>query len=178
MNWVDILILVLILGTAFLGWRNGVIRWAFTLIGGIVGVILAGRLYKILAPLIPVGDNEGVQQLVAFGAIFVAVMVGAWIAARIAKTVLNVLLLGWVDGLAGLALGLIAGAFAATAIISVMGIVPSQSLKDAVAGSSLAEPLTDNLGIVRSFLPSEFDEIKQLFELRDKLQGGLDILQD
>ncbi len=178
MNWVDIMILVLVLGAGFMGWRNGVIRWAFTLVGGIIGVILAGQLYKTLAPAVPFGDTDAVKQLVAFGAIFVAVMIAAWIAGRIVKATLNVLMLGWVDSLAGIAVGVLVGAVAATAIISVMGSLPVDSVKDAVNESTLAEPLTENLGFVRSFLPEEFDQIQQLWELKDTLQGGLGGLVD
>ena len=105
MNWVDIVILVLVIGLGFMGWRNGVIRLVFTLIGGIVGLVLAGQLFDDLAPLVPIGDKEGVQQLIAFGVIFLAVLIGAWIAARLVKAVLTILLLGWVDSLAGLAIG-------------------------------------------------------------------------
>jgi hypothetical protein len=54
-------------------------------------------------------------------------------------------------------------------IISAMGIVPSDTLKQAVVDSSLAEPLSDNLGFVRGFLPDEFDQINKLFELKDSL---------
>ena len=178
MNWVDIMVLVLVLGAGFMGWRNGVIRWAFTLVGGIIGVILAGQLYKTLAPAVPFGDSDAVKQLVAFGVIFVAVMIGAWIAARIVKATLKVLLLGWVDSVAGLALGVAAGAVAATAIISVMGSLPVGRVQDAVNASTLAEPLSENLGFVRSFLPEEFDQIQQLWDLKDSLEGRLGGLVD
>ncbi|MEX2599851.1 MAG: CvpA family protein [Dehalococcoidia bacterium] len=166
MNWVDIFILVLVLGLGFLGWRNGLIRWAFTLIGGILGVILAGRLYETVSPLIPFG-SEGVQQIVAFGAIFLAVMIGAWIVSRVVKTMLNVLMLGWVDHTAGAALGLLAGAFAVTAVISAMGIVPSDSIQNAVSESTLATPLVNSMGIVLTFLPEEFDQVKDLVTAGD-----------
>ena len=173
MNWVDIMILVLVLGAGFMGWRNGVIRWAFTLVGGIIGVVLAGQLYKTLAPAVPFGDSDAVKQLVAFGVIFVAVMIGAWIAARIVRATLNVLLLGWVDTAGGIGVGVLVGAVAATAIISVMGSLPVGAVQDAVNESTLAEPLSDNLGFVRGFLPSEFDQIQQLWELKDTLEGRL-----
>ena len=178
MNWVDIMVLVLVLGMGFMGWRNGVIRWAFTLVGGIIGVILAGQLYKTLAPAVPFGDSDAVKQLAAFGAIFVAVMIAAWIAARIVKATLKVLLLGWVDSLAGIAVGVLAGAVAATAVISVMGSLPVGGVQDAVNESTLAEPLSENLGFVRGFLPDEFDQLQQLFDLKDTLQGGLGGLVD
>ena len=178
MNWVDIAIIVLVVGLGFMGWRNGVIRWAFTLVGGIVGVVLAGQLYKTLAPAVPFGDSDAVKQLIAFSAIFIAVMIGAWIVGRIVKATLKVLLLGWVDTVAGIAVGVVAGAVAATAIISVMGSLPVDSVQNAVNESTLAEPLSENLGFVRGFLPDEFDQIRQLWDLKDTLEGGLGGLVD
>ena len=177
MNWVDIVILVLVIGFGFMGWRNGVIRLVFTLVGGIVGLVLAGQLFDDLAPLVPIGDKEGVQQLIAFGVIFLAVLIGAWIAARLVKAVIAILLLGWVDSLAGLAIGVLIGAFASTAFISAAGIVPSQSVQDAVAESQLAEPLSDNLGFVRGLLPEEFDSVGDLLDRGASLVGkGADLL--
>ncbi len=164
MNWVDILIIVLVVGLGFLGWRNGVIRWVLTLIGGILGVVLAGRLYKSAAYLVPV-NSEGQKQIIAFAVIFLAVLVGAWIVARILKATLNVLMLGWIDNGAGAILGLAAGALAATAIISAMGVVPVTSLHQAIDNSALAGPLVKRTSIVLAFLPSEFGSVKSMLGL-------------
>ena len=165
MNWVDIMIIVLVAGLGFMGWRNGVIRWAVTVIGGIIGLVLAGRLYTSVATLFsPVSDSEGVQQVLGFGTIFVIALVVAWIIGRIIKTALNIVMMGWIDNLAGLVLGAFGGVFAAAAIISVMGIVPSQSLEEAVAESSMAEPVIKGFGVMRSLLPGEFDNVTDLFK--------------
>ena len=178
MNWVDIVILILVALPTFMGWRNGVIRLISTLVGGIVGLFLAGQFFKDLAPAIPVGDSEGVQQLVAFGVIVIVVIAAAWVLAKLLKTALSVLFLGWVDGLAGAAIGLLLGAFAATAFVSVAGIVPSDSVKEAVAESTLSEPLSDNLGFVRGLLTSEFDAVQDLLEQgKGLLDQGTDLLE-
>ena len=177
MNWVDIVILVLVLGTGFMGWRNGVIRLAFTLVGGVAGLILAGQLFDDVAPAVPVGDNEGVQQLIAFVVVLGVVLIISWILARIVKTILTILLLGWVDGVAGAVLGLLIGALMATAFVSAAGIVPSDTVKEAVTESSLAEPLSDNLDFVRALLPDQFDSVKDLLDQGTSLfQTGSDLL--
>jgi membrane protein required for colicin V production len=175
MNWVDIVIIVLVAGFGFLGWRNGVIRWAFTVAGLIAGVVLAGQFYDELAPVMAFTDSDGVRQVAAFAAVFIAVMIGAWLISRILRTVLKVLLLGWVDSLAGLALGVVGGALAAAALLTAFGVVPVGSLQDAVAASTLADPLLRSTGFIRTFLPAEFDAIKDLIDqgvqLKDTLGG-------
>ncbi len=161
MNWVDIVIAILVLGLSLLGWRKGVVKLIFTLVGGVVGMVLAGQLWEQVAGALPI-NNESVANIAAFVTILAAVMVLSWIAARILMTVLNVLLLRWVDGAAGAAIGLVLGGMAATAVVSAAGIVPSDTLRDAVNASTLAEPLIQNMDIVYSLLPSEFDSVKNL----------------
>lgn len=161
-NWVDVVILVLMLGLGFMGWRNGVIKVAFTLIGGIVGLVLAGRLWSDVAEMLPI-DNESVAKIAAFVSILAVLMIAAAIAAKIIKTVLKIVFLGWIDSLAGLAIGLLLGAIAATAVVSAAGIVPSDSVQEEVDESTLAEPLIENMDIVFALLPEEFDDVKNLF---------------
>jgi len=163
MNWVDIMVFVLVLVLGFFGWRNGVIRWAFTLTGAAIGVALAGQLYtSVGAVFTPVTDDEGVRQVLGFGLIVLIGLVSGWFLGRLVKQMLNVFLLGWVDNLAGLVLGVAGGVITATAIISVMGIVPVRSLEDAVKESAMAEALVERLGFVRALLPQEFDSFTDL----------------
>lgn len=163
LNWVDIIILALVLGGAFFGWRNGVLRWVLTLAGAVVGAVLAGQFYDTFESAVPGVESEALRQIIAFAAIFLAVVVGAWVLARLVKAAMNVVLLGWVDNAAGLAAGALAGALSAAAIVSVAGIVPSDSVQSAVADSSLAETLLDAMSFIRVFLPSEFDAVEDLF---------------
>lgn len=161
MNWVDIVIIVLVLGLGLIGWRSGVIKIAFTLVGGIVGLVLAGRLWNDVADQLPI-DNESFAKIAAFVLILVIVSLLAWIAGRILKVFLKLLLLRWVDAAAGAAIGLLLGGLAATAVVSAAGIVPSGSVQDAVNESTLAEPLIENMGFVHALLPSEFNRVKDL----------------
>ena len=184
MNWVDVVIALLVLGLGFMGWRNGVIKLIFTLAGGIIGLLLAGQLWEQVADLLPI-ESESISKLAAFVMILAAAMIISWIAARIVKTMLKVFFLGWVDDLAGAAIGLLLGGIAATAVVSAAGIVPSQTVKDAVAESTLAEPLIKSMGIVYAFLPAEFDSVKDLVSqgkgLLDQSKGlieNTDKLQD
>jgi uncharacterized membrane protein required for colicin V production len=153
--------LILVLGLGFMGWRNGVIKVAFTLVGGIVGLVLAGRLWSDVAEVIPI-DNESFAKIAAFVLILAVVMIAAAIGAKIVKAILKIVFLGWVDGLAGLGIGLLLGAIAATAVVSAAGIVPSDSVQEAVDESKFAQPLIENMDIVFALLPEEFDDVKDL----------------
>ena len=177
MNWVDIVVLILVVGLGLFGWRSGVIKIAFTLVGGIVGLVLAGRLWNDVAEVLPI-TNESLSKIAAFVLILFVVMIIAWISSRILKTFLKLLLLGWVDGLAGAAIGLLLGGLAATAVVSAAGIVPSNSVQQAVDDSTLAKPLIENMGFVYALLPSEFDSVKDLVgQGKNLIDSGASLLE-
>ncbi len=165
MNWLDVVVLVLVLGLGVMGWMHGIIRLGFTLVGGILGVVLAGRLFDDLAPVIPIG-NDGAAELAAFGGIVVVVLVLALIAAGSLKAMLKAMLLGWVDSSSGAFVGALLGALAATAFVAAAGVVPSDSSERAVEESLLAEPLIDTFGFVLALLPEEFERVKSMLNDR------------
>ena len=162
-NWVDVMVVVLIAALGFLGWRNGVVSWAVAFAGGLVGIILAGRFYRSVAPLFaPVSHSQSVQRIAAFALIVLLALVAGWLLGRAVKSLLNLVMLGWVDKLAGLALGALAGALAAAALVTAMGSLPSTTAQQAVQDSALAASLTQMLGVVRALLPDEFDTVKAI----------------
>ena len=165
MNWLDITALALVLGGAFLGWRNGLLRWAFMLAGTIAGAILAGQFYTDLEVLAQgTIDSEALRQTIAFSVIFIGTLLAALLLSFVAKTVLKLLLLGWVDSLAGMTVGALAGALSASVFVSVLAVVPSESTQMAVIESGLAKALLDATSFMLVFLPPEFDAIEDLLE--------------
>ena len=161
MNWLDIIVVVLVLGFGVMGWIHGVIRLSFTLVGGVLAVILAGLFFDDLAPAIPI-SNDGMAELAAFGGIVVVVLVLAIVAAGALKAMLKATMLGWVDNSAGAFVGALLGALAATAFVSAAGVVPSDSARRAVEESLLAKPLVDTFGFVLALLPEEFERVKSM----------------
>ena len=76
LNPIDLLILVLVVGGGFLGWVNGVVKWLFTFLGFIVGVVVASRLYKTFDWAIPFVDSDGLRQFIVFALILTVIVVG------------------------------------------------------------------------------------------------------
>ena len=46
MNWLDVIVVVLVLGFGVMGWMHGIIRLGFTLAGGILGVVARGKVVR------------------------------------------------------------------------------------------------------------------------------------
>lgn len=118
MNAVDITILVLVILSAALGFRSGLIQSIFSLAGLIAGIAIASWHYKAFAAeLAPYFHSKGVDEAIAYCVIAIAVMAGAGILGMLLKKLIHGVGLGWVDKLAGMAFGLLRGALLVTLCI-------------------------------------------------------------
>ena len=162
MNWVDALVIVMVGALALIGWRAGVIGAATALGGVVVAGVVAANTYTGLAPALSgVIENKGVAQVVAFGVVFLVLLVAAMVLGRIVKRLLNILLIGWVDNAAGLVAGGFVGVLGATFLIMVMGAVPVEELGNAVEESVLGVWVVDRMTGLLALLPQEFDQVKE-----------------
>jgi len=160
MNWLDIVIIVVLAISVFNGLRTGLIKMAFTVAGIITGIVLAGRFADDFAGVLTfIPDNWA--KIAAFAIILVAVMVVAWILGTVLSKLISLVLLGWVNRIAGAVLGLFVGAFFMGAILSIW--VHYLGPSDTVNHSALANFLLDKFPIVLGLLPSEFDSVRNFF---------------
>jgi membrane protein required for colicin V production len=162
MNWLDIVVVVILVVSAVAGLKVGIIKALLTVIGGIVGVVLAGRFSSSLGEKMGFISNEGAAKVVAFIIILVLVLLIAALAAAFLKKVAETILLGWVNRLGGAVLGLILGAIFCGAILAMW--VKFQGIGDTLLDSALASFLLDKFPIVMGLLPSEFDSVRDFFK--------------
>ncbi len=162
MNWLDIVILVLIAISTFLGLRTGIIKAALSLVGVIVGVILAGCYYVPLSEQLSFISQAGVARTVAFAVILVGVMLLAAVLASLLKRVVSLVMLGWVDRLGGAIFGLAMGAiFCAVVLATWVGFLGAGA---AIIESVTTPVLLDYFPVVLALLPSEFDAVRSFFQ--------------
>jgi membrane protein required for colicin V production len=153
MNWLDIVIVVLLVVPALIGLKTGVIKIFLTVAGVIIGVVLAGRFSTPLGERLTFISDPGIAKVVAFALILVVVMILAAVSA---------FLLGWVNWLGGAVLGLFLGFVFMGAILTmwVKFLEPGSTIKESV----LAGFLLDGLPIVLGLLPSDFDSVRSFFQ--------------
>jgi membrane protein required for colicin V production len=161
MNWLDIVIIVLLILSVIGGIINGFIKALFGLVGLIVGVILAGRFYVALADHLGFISDANTARIVAFIIIFAAVSIVAALLGMIFTKIVSAIPLGWVNRLLGGVLGLFTGAISIAALLIIL--VKFTGIGDFVSNSGLANFLVDKLPIVLELLPKEFETIKQFF---------------
>ena len=150
----DFAIVLSAAAVAYLGWRLGSIRILVPLIGGVVGFLLASRHYQDLAQHLPqdAADPETLQ-MISFAAIVLGTFVVAVGASMAARTVLNVMFLGWFDSLGGLMVGLALALLAWAAAIEVVPPYLSEDFQQVVDKAELGRILARYAPQVLKFAP-------------------------
>ncbi len=161
MNWLDIVILVFLAVVTFIGLKVGLIKAALSLVGIVVGVVLAGRFYINLAGVLTFIPKENIANIVAFAIIFIVVIIITAVLAVLLKWIAKLVLLGWVNHLGGAILGLIMGAIFCGALLVLCG--KFLGTPDIIRGSILAGILVDHFPAVLALLPDEFNAIRSFF---------------
>ena len=143
MNWLDIVIVIIIGVSAYMGLKMGVIRAGLTALGIFVGSILGGQLSDDVGGWFSGIDSDSALATVISYAIIISVcLLAAAIASVILRKVAYVLFMGWADKLAGVALGLAAGAVISAAVIMGMAnLTYSSEVGDELAGKFLDSTL-------------------------------------
>ncbi|MFC1961492.1 CvpA family protein [Chloroflexota bacterium] len=162
MNWLDIVLIVLIAVPTFVGLKMGIIKALLSLVGMILGIILAGIFYAPLAASLTFIDQENLAKIVAFAIIFLGIMIIAGVAAAILSKIVSLMLLGWVNHLGGAAFGFLLGAVFCGALLAIW--VRFLGSGETLTSSGLALILLDKFPMVLALLPDEFDVIRAFFK--------------
>ena len=159
MNWLDILIVVALIGFTSAAYSAGLIREVVTLTAVVAGIVIAGTLYDNLASdvLVFIG-NDSVAEAVSFLVLFGAVYIFGQIAAYMLKTGASLLMLGLWDKFGGAGFGLIKGLLIVQILLLVFAAYPSLGLDGAVEGSGLAQYFVDDFSLLLKLLPQAFED--------------------
>jgi membrane protein required for colicin V production len=132
-----------------------------SIIGLIVGIILAAHFYKQLGDALTFISNKNVADVVAFVFILLVVMGIAALIAWFLRSLIKAIMLGWVDKIGGAVLGLILGALSISAILAIIEKVSNSSL---ITDSKFAAFFLDKFPLILTFLPGDFSTIRNFFK--------------
>jgi membrane protein required for colicin V production len=161
-NWLDIVLIVAIGLTTFIGLRKGIIKMALTLAGLVLGIFLAGRYYLPFSEHLTLISSPTWAKVAAFAIIFIGIMVVAAILARLLEKVASAIMLGWANRLVGAIIGFVVGAMFCGAVLAIW--VKYLGVSGAIAGSKIAPILLDQFPKVLALLPDDFDSIRSFFD--------------
>ncbi len=161
MNWLDIVLIVALALSLLMGMWTGLIRMLFSLIGMIVGLLLAGAYGDALADKCTFFGDPNTAHIFAFIVIFLGTIIVASIIGSLIRMALKNTPFGIIDKIGGAILGLLSGAIFIGAILAMYlkYVGPSEP----IISSPVAAFLVDKFGIVLGLLPAQFDTIKSYF---------------
>jgi membrane protein required for colicin V production len=164
MNWLDAVIVIVIVWFTFAAFRAGIIREVVGVVALVVGVLAAGYYYHDLAEnVLLVIDDDTAANVIAFIVLFGAVALGGQLAAFLLKRTASLFSLGWLDHLAGAAFGLLKGLILVEVFLILFTTYPYLGLGGAVRGSAIAPLFLDGGPVLLKLLPGEFDRAVEAF---------------
>jgi membrane protein required for colicin V production len=162
MNWLDIIIIILLVGSLIGGFVTGLIKTVFSLAGLIIGVILAGHYYIALSAYLAFIPTSAGPSIAAFIIIFLAVMIVAALLGFLLTKLISAVLLGWLNRLGGAVLGVILGSIFIAAFLVIIAKFTDPG--GAISQSVIAPVLLDRIPVILALLPPEFDKVTQFFK--------------
>ena len=150
MNWVDIVILVVWVATAFWGASLGLIQVAVHLVVVAVGLAVSSRIAGVVGDLFaPITDNEQAQTVAGFISIFLILFIAGGVVSHMLRTVLSIIpLVGTANKLGGLAVGVVLGFVLLSGVLTGIQRFPIGDMQKTIDDSSLGAFLADNFDVV------------------------------
>ena len=195
MNWLDFIIAGAALIGLFVGWRMGLLGATFNVLGIVVGMWVAGQFSDDIASWITSqGTGDALATVLSYVVIIVGVFVAAQIARGLAKTMLKMVFLGWVDSVGSIAVGMLFGlALSGVLILAIARFssdLPDQgalgglvqmtgfrgTIQNAMANSQLVPVFIDITNAIPAdamgFVPGDFRDALAQVELLIQQQEG------
>jgi len=159
MNYLDIILVALIIISAISGFKKGIIHQLASLVALVLGIFLAVKFTKVVAPFFQnyITSSENASKIIAFILIFIVVMILVHLLGKFLEKILEEVELGIINKLAGLVFGIIKMLFIVSALMIFLqfSIIkfnwPSQEVRE---GSYLYKP-------IESVAPALFPYLKE-----------------
>lgn len=159
MNWLDVVVIIAAVLVGVTGLKVGAVQFAATGLGILVGITMASRLQGRLDPIFSgFIDSDNGAEIAAFIAIIVIMAFAAMVLGMVVRRILKTLMLGWLDQVAGLAIGLVIVFSLGSALLANIQSFPVLGIQDTIDGSVLGSFLADNFDAVLrglKFIPSD-----------------------
>ena len=159
MNWLDVVVIIAAVLIGVTGLKVGAVQSAATGLGILVGITMASRLQGRLDPIFSgFIDSDNGAEIAAFIAIIVIMAFAAMVLGMVVRRILKTLMLGWLDQVAGLAIGLVIVFSLGSALLANIQSFPVLGIQDTIDGSVLGSFLADNFDAVLrglKFIPSD-----------------------
>jgi membrane protein required for colicin V production len=159
MNWIDLVIGILLIGGVFSGFKNGFFGEIATLVGLILGIWGSIRFSWWTADMLTdLGIKSQYMHIISFIVTFIIIVVLVQLLAQFMNKMLETMALGFVNKIAGMAVGIIKAALIISVILFVINTLDEDSKlikQEAKEESMFYEPLSDLVPALLPFLHLE-----------------------
>ena len=162
MNWLDLLILIPMLAGLFSGYKNGIIGEVASLAALILGIWGAIKFSDWTANLLNTwGIESQYMHIISFIVTFIIIVVVIQLVAKMLSQLVKSLALGWVDRLAGIAIGVFKAALITSVILFVLDVIDERKSfipEDVKEESLLFQPMSNLVPNLLPFVNVEYLE--------------------
>lgn len=163
MNWIDIVILVVWGVTALWGFSSGLLKILVLFFSLVIGLALSSRIGDSVGELFSgLTDNENAQTIAGFLLILVVLLVAGGIISFMASKVLGIIpLVGLVNSLSGMAVGLLVGFLLISGVLTAIQKFPIRDLDQTIDESKLGIFMADQFDVVVrgvKLIPGDWDD--------------------
>jgi membrane protein required for colicin V production len=168
LNWLDYVLLFLVCASVISGFAKGLTRVVIGFVALLLGVFCSLAFYRTAAVFFQdFGLSRTTADFAGFFAIFFGILILGGLIGAIVCRLLKAVGLGWMDRLAGGAIGLVRGVIIGTVVITALMAFTPKPPPGSVKTSKLAPYLLGASGMIVTFAPVE---LKQGYDKsRDKL---------
>jgi len=171
MNWLDLIILIPLVAGLFTGFKNGLIGEVASLAALIFGIWGAIKFSDWTANLLATwGIESQYMHIISFVITFILIVIVIQIISKMLSELVKALALGWINRIAGVALGVLKAALITSVLLFVIDIVDQRKSfipEDVKEESLFYEPMSDLVPNLLPFLNIE-DFEKELDDIKDR----------
>jgi membrane protein required for colicin V production len=158
-NWLDIVLLLVILVSILSGLKTGFVRVALHLVATVFGLLAGFWCYGIAAgELQPWIHNPVTANLVGFTLIFLGVMIVGSLLGMVLARIFRWIGLGWLDHVLGGAAGLLRGALLVAVVVAAIAAFTPGPTPGFLAESKILPYATQISTAVAEFAPRELKD--------------------
>jgi uncharacterized membrane protein required for colicin V production len=150
-NWVDILIVAIVIVAAIRGWYQGAIRQALGWLGFVAGFLIGSTFAPSLSSRI---THAPWRPLLAIGIVIVVAYIGHFVGHILGATIrksIKMIKLGFVDSGLGVAVGVAGALLTCWLLAALLVATPWTAAAEGIQGSSIVKALDSALPPVPSF---------------------------
>jgi membrane protein required for colicin V production len=184
MNWLDVALVILLVGSVASAFSKGFVRESIGLAAAFIGLLCGAWFYRMPGDILrPYLSSRDAANLCGFLLIFVGAILLGWLVSKLVGMVVKVVGLSWLDRLLGAAFGAARGVIVCVALITaIVAFAPGSDPKtppQSVVNSRIAPYMLDAAHLLTMATPKElrdefalrYEQIKRIWE--DAIKHGL-----